>query len=81
MPLGDAEQFARDPGVVRLHEPQLGHLVGAVRVESVAAPSAKGLAAEGATVVYRCFLHEGYKGYLTIDDLEDALPAVIDRMG
>ena len=36
--------------------------------------------AEGATLVYRCYLHEGYKGYLTIEDFEDALPGIVDGM-
>ena len=31
-------------------------------------------------IVYECFLHEGYKGYLTIDDLVKRLPGVVAEM-
>jgi len=43
-------------------------------------PSAKNVHGYGDAIVYELFLHEGYKGYLTIDELKKKLPKIVAEM-
>ncbi len=49
-------------------------------VNHVGEPSQKGVGFEQDAIVYQLFLHEGYKGYLTLADMKKALPGIVAQM-
>ena len=49
-------------------------------VSHVSDPSLKRVGHLDDAIVYECYLHEGYKGYLTIDDLVKRLPGLVAEM-
>jgi hypothetical protein len=59
---------------------QFAQRIAWLYVESVGSPEEKGVDGAQTTIRYRCYLFEGYKGYLTQKELEKALPAVVAGM-
>lgn len=49
-------------------------------INHVDAPAHKRVGHLDDAIVYECFLHEGYKGYLTIDELVKRLPGIVAEM-
>ena len=66
----------RDPAF----KDQVRRRVRTLRLTHVPRPADKGLASDGDAIVYRLFLHQGYSGYLTIENIEKRLPGVVARM-
>ncbi len=54
--------------------------VRVLRLEHATEPGRREIVAEGNTLVYRLFVHEGYDGYLTIEEIEERVPRLVDRM-
>lgn len=59
---------------------QFGQRVRRLNVLQVPEPSQKQVSSYDDAISYYCFLHEGYKGYLTIDELKKQLPAIVAAM-
>lgn len=54
--------------------------VGMIRLTHVPTPEEKGLSGDGMAIVYRLAIHDGYQGYLTPQELEEQLPAIVAAM-
>ena len=59
---------------------QFGQRVNRLRLVHVPAAGEKGLEGGEKTLVYKMFLHEGYDGYLTIQQLEKLIAGVVAKM-
>lgn len=54
--------------------------VNMLRVEHAPSPDAKRVVANGSALEYYCYLHEGYEGYLTIQEMQRRLPQIVAEM-
>jgi hypothetical protein len=54
--------------------------VNMLRVEHAPSPDEKRVVANGSALEYYCYLHEGYDGYLTIQEIQQRLPQIVADM-